>query len=111
MRTAESGPPPCNLVIVQELPELPRLARAQVRACGELVIHDQDDVTTSAPERGPTAFIGRHWVALLVVIVASLLLVALARYIQHRQPASAPGGPRRGGQSGPIAVSVATVTS
>jgi multidrug efflux system membrane fusion protein len=75
------------------------------------VIHDPDDVSTSAPERGPTAFIRRHWVALLVVIVASLLLVALARYIQHRQPLSAPGGPGRGGQNGPIAVSVATVAS
>jgi multidrug efflux system membrane fusion protein len=48
---------------------------------------------------------------LLVVIVALLSLVALARFIQHRQPVSALGGPGRGGQNGPIAVSVATVTS
>ena len=80
-------------------------------ACGELVIQDQDDVTTPAPERGPLAFIRRHWVALLVVVVALLLLVALVRYIQHKQPVPAAGGPGRGGPSGPVAVSVATVTS
>jgi multidrug efflux system membrane fusion protein len=57
------------------------------------------------------AFIRRYWVALLVVVIALSLLVALARYIQHRQPASVPGAPGRGGQNGPVAVSVATVTS
>ena len=56
-------------------------------------------------------FIRRHWVALLVVVVALLLLIALARFIQRQQPAPAAGGPGRGGQSGPVAVSVATVTS
>jgi len=56
-------------------------------------------------------FIRRHWVALLVVAVALALLVALARFIQHRQPAPVPGAPGRGGQNGPVAVSVATVTS
>jgi multidrug efflux system membrane fusion protein len=48
---------------------------------------------------------------LLVVLVVVSSLVALARFIQHRQPAPLPGGPGRGGQSGPVAVSVATVTS
>jgi multidrug efflux system membrane fusion protein len=48
---------------------------------------------------------------LLVVVVALSSLVALARYIQHRQPASLPGVPGRGGQNGPVAVAVATVTS
>jgi len=57
------------------------------------------------------AFIRRHWVALLVVVVALLLLIALARYIQHEQPVPAAGGPGRGGQSGPVAVSVATAVS
>jgi multidrug efflux system membrane fusion protein len=57
------------------------------------------------------AFIRRHWVALLVVAVALLLLIALARFIQRQQPVPAAGGPGRGGQSGPVAVSVATVTS
>jgi multidrug efflux system membrane fusion protein len=76
------------------------------------VLQDQDDVTAPAPERGPTAFFRRHWVALLVVAVALLLLIALARYIQHKQPvAAARGGPGRGGQGGPVAVSVATAAS
>jgi multidrug efflux system membrane fusion protein len=57
------------------------------------------------------AFLRRHWVALLIVIVAASSMVALARVIQHRQPAPVPGAPGRGGQSGPVAVSVATVTS
>jgi multidrug efflux system membrane fusion protein len=59
------------------------------------------------------AFIRRHWVALLIVVVVALLMVALARYIQHRQPVPAAGGPGRGrgGQNGPVAVSVATATA
>jgi multidrug efflux system membrane fusion protein len=59
------------------------------------------------------AFIRRHWVALLIVIVAVLSMVALARFIQHRQPVPAAGGPGRGrgGQNGPVSVSVATVAS
>jgi membrane fusion protein, multidrug efflux system len=57
------------------------------------------------------AFIRRHWVALLVGFVALLLLIALVRFIQHRQPVPAAGGPGRGGQNGPVSVSVATVTS
>jgi membrane fusion protein, multidrug efflux system len=57
------------------------------------------------------AFVRRYWIALLIVIVVLLSLVALARFIQHRQPASVPGAPGRGGQNGPVAVSVATVTS
>jgi len=48
---------------------------------------------------------------LLVVVVALLLLIALARYIQHKQPVPAAGGPGRGGQNGPVAVSVATAAS
>jgi len=65
----------------------------------------------SAPKRGPMAFIRRYWIALLVVVLVLSSLAALARFIQHRQPASVPGAPGRGGQSGPVAVSVATVTS
>jgi multidrug efflux system membrane fusion protein len=57
------------------------------------------------------AFIRRHWVALLVVAVALLLLIALVRFIQHKPAVPAPGGPGRGGQNGPVSVSVATVTS
>ncbi len=75
------------------------------------MLQDQHDVTASTPERGPTAFFRRHWVALLVVAVALFLLIALARYIQHKQPVVAAGGPGRGGQNGPVAVSVATAAS
>ncbi len=110
----EGSRPPGNLVIVEESPERPRLAtraRARVQVCGELVLQDQDDVTASTPERGPTAFFRRHWIALLVVAVALFLLIALARYIQHKQPVPAPGGPGRGGQNGPVSVSVATAAS
>jgi multidrug efflux system membrane fusion protein len=56
------------------------------------------------------AFIRRHWVALLVAVIVLLLLIALARFIQHKQPTPAAGGPGRGGQNGPVAVSVATAT-
>ena len=48
---------------------------------------------------------------MLVAIIVLLLLIALARFIQHKQPVSAAGGPGRGGQNGPVAVSVATATS
>jgi multidrug efflux system membrane fusion protein len=77
----------------------------------EVVLNDPIDPENSAPERGPMAFIRRHWIALLVVVVALLLLIALFRFIQHKQPAAAAGGPGRGGQNGPVAVSVATATS
>jgi multidrug efflux system membrane fusion protein len=67
----------------------------------------------SASARGPIAFIRRHWLALLAVIVAVILIVALVRYIQHKNPAPDAGGPGRGrgGQNGPVAVSVATAAS
>ncbi len=63
------------------------------------------------------SFIRRHWVGILVVTIIVVLMVALFRYIQHKQPVSAPpgaaGGARgaRGGQNGPVAVSVATAVS
>src|ERR1700734_84966 len=71
-------------------------------------MNDPADRETFAPERGPMAFIRRHWVALLVALIVLLLLIALARFIQHKQPAAAAGGQGRGGQNGPVAVSVAT---
>ncbi len=57
-------------------------------------------------------FIRRHWVALLVVIIVVALMIALFRYIQHKQPVPAgrPGG-GRDGQNVPVAVSVATAIS
>ena len=65
----------------------------------------------STPARGPLAFIRRHWVALLVVIVILILLFVLVRYIQHKQPLPADSRGGRGGQNGPVAVSVATAAS
>jgi membrane fusion protein, multidrug efflux system len=58
-------------------------------------------------------FIRRHWRGLLIILIGVLLLVALMRYIQHRNPAPTPAGSGRGpgGQNGPVAVSVATVSS
>ena len=52
-------------------------------------------------------FIRRHWLALIVVIVAIVLLLALFRYIQHKNPTANPRCGRNG-QNGPVAVSVAT---
>jgi membrane fusion protein, multidrug efflux system len=73
-------------------------------------MNDPADRETFVPERGPMAFIRRHWVALLVALIVLLLLIALARFIQHKQPAAAAAGQGRGGQNGPVAVSVATAT-
>jgi multidrug efflux system membrane fusion protein len=72
-----------------------------------------DPVHPEPPARppGPLAFLRRHWIALLVIVVVVLLVVALVRFIQHKQPAALPGGPGRGGQGGPVAVSVATATA
>jgi membrane fusion protein, multidrug efflux system len=63
------------------------------------------------PARGPRAFIKRHRVALIVFAVAVVLLFIIVRIVQHRPKAVAAGpGLGRGGQNGPVAVSVATVT-
>jgi multidrug efflux system membrane fusion protein len=62
----------------------------------------------STDGRGPVAFIRRHWVALLVILAVLILLIVLVRYIQHKQPLAAGPGGGRGGQNGPVAVSVAT---
>ena len=61
--------------------------------------------------RGPRAFIRRHWVALLVIVIALGVMIGLIAYHRHKQSALAAGGPGRGGQNGPVAVSVATVAS
>ena len=76
----------------------------------EVVSNDPIDSVQSTPARGARAFVRRHWLALLVVVVAIVLAVALARYIKHKNPVSAPGG-RRGGQDGAVAVSVATAAA
>ncbi len=69
------------------------------------------DPTAPAPERGPAAFIRRHWIASLAAVIVLLLLIVLVRHGQHKQPESAAGGPGRGGQNGPVAVSVASAVS
>ena len=56
------------------------------------------------------AFMRRHWVALLVAVLAVGLLIGFFAYLRHKQ-APAAGGAGRGGQNGPVAVSVATAAS
>jgi multidrug efflux system membrane fusion protein len=48
---------------------------------------------------------------LLIVLVIVLLMIVLFRYIQHKQPIATPGGGGRGGQNGPVAVTVATAAA
>ena len=83
---------------------------ARVVKC-EVVLNDPTNSDPSTAARGPVAFIRRHWLALLVVLVIVVLLFALVKFIQHKQPlpVGAPGG-GRGGQNGPVAVAVATAT-
>jgi multidrug efflux system membrane fusion protein len=56
------------------------------------------------------AFMRRHWIALLVVAVGLAFLVGLLMYVRHKQSASV-AGPGRGGQNGPVAVSLATAAA
>src|SRR3984957_10985145 len=56
------------------------------------------------------AFMHRHWVALLVAVLVVGLLIGFFAYLRHKQ-APAAGAAGRGGQNGPVSVSVATVTS
>ena len=51
----------------------------------------------------------RHWIALLVIVLALGLMIGLLAYLRHKQ-ASTAAGPARNGQNGPVAVSVATAT-
>jgi multidrug efflux system membrane fusion protein len=60
------------------------------------------------------AFIRRHWLALIIAVVAVLLILALFRYIQNKNPdstASAAGRGGRNGQNVPVAVGVATAAA
>jgi multidrug efflux system membrane fusion protein len=76
----------------------------------EEVSNDPIEPEPSASPRGPTAFMRKHWVALLVIIVALALMIGLFAYLRHKQSPPA-GGPGRGRQSDPVAVSVATAAS
>ena len=48
---------------------------------------------------------------MLVAAGVALLLIVVVRHFQHKPPMSAAGGPGRGMQNGPVAVSVATAAS
>ncbi|MEP6883372.1 MAG: MdtA/MuxA family multidrug efflux RND transporter periplasmic adaptor subunit [Gammaproteobacteria bacterium] len=64
----------------------------------------------TTPPRGPVAFVRSHWIAFLVTLLVVVLMVVLFTYLRHKQPdPAAVGG--RGGQNGPVAVSVATAKS
>jgi membrane fusion protein, multidrug efflux system len=75
------------------------------------VINDRDDHNNFAAASGPKAFIRRHWVALLVIVVILLLVIGLVSFIHRKQAAAAGAAGGRGGQNGPVAVSVATAVS
>ncbi len=52
----------------------------------------------------------RHWVAIAGILVAVLFMALIVRALHHPAPgAGNPPGAGRGGQNGPVAVSVATV--
>jgi membrane fusion protein, multidrug efflux system len=74
---------------------------------GELVTIEREDPQFLAPSRDSRPFIARHWRALTIALIIVALLVGFVLYLRTKQPVAAP--PRgRNGQSGPVAVSVAT---
>ena len=76
----------------------------------EEVLNDPPDPHLSAQPRGPAAFVRTHWIALLVTVLVIASMIVLFAYLRHKQPDPAAAG-GRGGQSGPVAVSVATAAS
>jgi len=64
----------------------------------------------SAPARGPRGFVRRNRVALLMLAVVAILLTVIILIVRHRSQAATGPGTGRGGQNGPVAVGVATVT-
>ena len=52
----------------------------------------------------------KRWTTLLIVIALALIFGLIA-YLRHKQPVAAAGDPGRGGQNGPVAVSVASAAS
>ena len=72
---------------------------------------NESDNSLSAPAQGQQGFIRRNRVALLVLAVVAVLIAVIVLIVRHRSPA--PTGPAagRGGQNGPVAVGIATVTS
>jgi membrane fusion protein, multidrug efflux system len=81
------------------------------RICGEHVVNDSEESSTSESARGPRGFIRRHRTALIALAAVLVLLVIVVTIVEHRSPAVANGpGGGRGGQDGPVAVAVAQVT-
>jgi multidrug efflux system membrane fusion protein len=81
----------------------------------EDVLNDPIHSDPTAQTRGPVAFVRRHWLALLVIVIVLALMIGFSLYLRHKQPQEAPAGRdargARGGQNAPVAVSVATATS
>jgi len=71
--------------------------------------NDSEGPQILAPEP-PRRLLRRRWVVLLVLAALFVLVILLIRNLLHRQPGPHGAGTGRGGQNGPVAVSVATVT-
>ena len=72
---------------------------------------DPENRETSAPRRGVKAFLIRHWVAMLVVVLIVVLMIVFVKYVQHKQPLAAASRRGHGAQGGPVSVSVATAAT
>jgi multidrug efflux system membrane fusion protein len=75
------------------------------------LLNDPIVVDPAERPRGPAVFVRNHWLALLVIIALLALMIGLFAYLRHKQPVAAAAGGGRGGQNGPVSVSVATATS
>ena len=79
------------------------------RALGEYVVNGSEVDRSSAPPRG---FFRRYRWTLLVVVIVLIIAVVIFRVVQHRPDSTQSAGRGRGGgQSGPVAVAVASVTA
>ena len=72
---------------------------------------NESDNSLSAPAQDQRGFIRRNRVALLVLAVVAVLIAVIVLIVRHRSPAPTGPGAGRGGQNGPVAVGIATVTS
>ncbi len=81
------------------------------RVLGEHVLNDRDDGGLHPPVPDPESFARRHrgsLIAIATVVAAVAVIVAFGQYRRHA--AANLAGKGRGGQDGPVAVAVATVT-
>ena len=72
---------------------------------------NESDNSLSAPAQDQRGFIRRNRVALLVLAAVAVLIAVIVLIVRHRSPAPTGPGAGRGGQNGPVAVGIATVTS